>query len=127
MSEGLNLLNIQSPCFVLNEQDFKQGIHEFDYALNNHFPHHIVGYSVKTNCLPDVVAKARDFGCFAEVVSDDELELALACGYGMKEIVFNGPMKSKSQFLEAVMGGAIVNIETHREIAWLKELPIDGH
>ena len=45
----------------------------------------------------------------------------------MKEIVFNGPMKSKSQFLEAVMGGAIVNIETHREIAWLKELPIDGH
>ena len=34
MSEGLNLLNIQSPCFVLNEQDFKQGIHEFDYALN---------------------------------------------------------------------------------------------
>ena len=32
-------------------------------------------------------------------------------------------MKSKSTFLEAIAGGAIVNIETKREIEWLKELP----
>ena len=25
------------------------------------------------------------------------------------------------------MNGAVVNVETHREIAWLKELPADGH
>ena len=42
MSEGLNLLRIQSPCFVLNEQEFKQGVHEFDAALSHHFLHHII-------------------------------------------------------------------------------------
>ena len=41
MSEGLNLLRIQSPCFVLNEQEFKQGVHEFDAALS----HHSVSYT----------------------------------------------------------------------------------
>lgn len=118
---------LQTPCFLLDEQELNRGISEFYKSLRRRFSHCTVGYSVKTNSLPYAVAKAKDFGCFAEVVSDDELELALACGYGMKEIIFNGPMKSKSWFLEAVMNGAVVNVETHREIAWLKELPADGH
>ena len=118
---------LQTPCFLLDEQELNRGISEFYKSLRRRFSHCTVGYSVKTNSLPYAVAKAKDFGCFAEVVSDDELELALACGYGMKEIIFNGPMKSKSRFLEAVMNGAVVNVETHREIAWLKELPADGH
>ena len=44
----------------------------------------------------------------------------------LNEIVFNGPMKSKVRFLDALKGGATVNIETHRELEWLKELPSDG-
>ena len=32
-------------------------------------------------------------------------------------------MKSRETFIDAIVNGAIVNIETHRELEWLKELP----
>lgn len=35
-------------------------------------------------------------------------------------------MKSKETFIDAITNGAIVNIETKREIEWLKELPKDN-
>lgn len=118
--------SLKTPCFLLDEQELRNCISEFYFALNSYFKRSYIGYSVKTNSLPYALAKAKDHGCLAEVVSDDELDLALECGYNLKEIVFNGPMKSKSRFLEAIKGGAVVNIETHREIEWLKVLPIDG-
>jgi diaminopimelate decarboxylase len=34
-------------------------------------------------------------------------------------------MKTKETFLEAIQNGAYVNIETKREIEWLRELPIE--
>lgn len=117
---------LQTPCFLLDEEELGRGISGFYRSLKRRFAHCVVGYSVKTNSLPYAIAKAKDFGCFAEVVSDDELDLALECGYKMNEIVFNGPMKSKVRFLDALKGGATVNIETHRELEWLKELPSDG-
>lgn len=121
-----NLQYYKTPCFLLDEQELRKGIKEFYKALDGYFPTSIVGYSVKTNSLPYAIAKSREYGCKAEVVSDDELELALACGYKMNEVIFNGPMKSKERFLDAIKGGAIVNIETHRELEWLKELPEDA-
>ena len=109
----------------MDEAEFKNGITQFYSALHQRFDKAIVGYSVKTNSLPYALAKAKEHQCFAEVVSDDEFELALECGYPVSQIIFNGPMKSKPRFLEAIQSGAIVNIETHREIEWLAELPND--
>ncbi len=61
-------------------------------------------------------------GGYAEVVSHDEYELAVLCGFRPAQIIYNGPMKSKETFLDAVRNGAIVNIETKRELHWLEEL-----
>ena len=66
---------------------------------------------------------AGEFGTFAEVVSHDEYELARLCGFNQNKIIYNGPMKSIETFIDAVMNGAIVNIEAKREIGWLSELP----
>lgn len=49
--------------------------------------------------------------------------LACKCGYPVNHIIYNGPLKSKSTFLEAIIEGGYVNIETKRELQWLKELP----
>ena len=68
---------------------------------------------------------ANENGCFAEVVSADEYELALRCGFEKDRIIYNGPMKSHDTFIDAIINGAIVNLETHREIGWLKDLPHD--
>lgn len=114
---------IKTPCFILDEQKLRQGIEGFRNALEACFSSSIIGYSVKTNPLPYCLKLAKLYGCYAEVVSYNEYNLALKCGFEKDHIIYNGPMKSKETFLDAIMNGAIVNLETFREIDWLKELP----
>lgn len=121
----MDLDKLQTPCYILNEDDLVNNIKSFDNALQSKFSKHIIGYSVKTNSLPYVLKLAKDNGCYAEVVSYNEYNLALKVGFLPQHIIYNGPMKSKETFLKAVKDGAIVNIETWREIEWLKELPKD--
>lgn len=114
--------NLSTPCFIFIESEFKRGVTSFREALEKRFSSVGIGYSVKTNSLPYSLIQARRNGCMAEVVSHDEYKLARLCGFSPEEIIYNGPMKSKETFLEAVRGGAIVNIETKRELNWLAQL-----
>lgn len=121
--EQINLYkSLQTPCFVLDVAELKRSIDGYQKALDSNFQKAIVGYSVKTNSTPYCMRQAGDFGAYAEVVSHDEYELAVLCGFPTNRIIYNGPMKSKETFIEAVEGGAIVNIETKRELEWLKDL-----
>lgn len=123
MTEAMTRL--QTPCFIFDTREFERGIDGFDKALDRLPGNHIIGYSVKTNSLPAALAEAGRRGCYAEVVSHDEYRLARLCGFSPDKIIYNGPMKSKETFIEAIVGNAIVNIETKRELDWLSELPRD--
>lgn len=115
--------DLQTPCFILDPKELERSVKGFQEALNSNFKKAIVGYSVKTNSTPYCMKLAGEFGAYAEVVSYDEYELALLCGYEKHHIVYNGPMKSKETFLDALVNGAVVNIDTKRELKWLQELP----
>lgn len=116
---------LHTPCFILDPIELEKSVMGFQNALEKNFKESIVGYSVKTNSVPKCMNLAGSMGAYAEVVSHDEYELALLCGFEKNHIVYNGPMKSKDTFLDAIENGAIVNIETKRELDWLKELPSD--
>lgn len=112
--------NLLTPCYLFDEEEFDRGVAALRTALARCFERFEIGYSFKTNTLPYAIKRGRELGCRAEVVSHDEYELARLCGFGVDEIIYNGPMKSRHTFLEALAGGAIVNIETKREIEWLE-------
>lgn len=116
---------LDTPCFILDDTDFALSIQGFREAMQSHFTSYIIGYSVKTNSLPYCLKRAGELGCYAEVVSYDEYNLALLCGFPKSKIIYNGPMKSKETFIDALEHGAIVNIETKREIDWLSALSTD--
>lgn len=118
--------DLQTPCFILDEEELAKSVKGYQDALKSNFERSIVSYSVKTNSVPACMKLAGEMGAYAEVVSHDEWELARLCGFDQQHIVYNGPMKSKETFLDAVEHGAIVNIETKRELEWLKELPNNG-
>lgn len=114
--------DLKTPCFVLDRDEMQRGIHDFAAALGTYFPRHVVGYSVKTNSLPRLLQIARDGGCCAEVVSYTEYALAKALGFAPQHIIYNGPLKDKETFTEALLAGAMVNIESWREIEWLHDV-----
>lgn len=117
--------NLKTPCYLFDKDKLLINADDFSKALDANFGKGIIGYSVKTNSYPTMLSTLRDIGCYAEVVSYTEYELAINLGFDKSHIVYNGPAKSKETFLEAVLNGAFVNIDSFREIDWLAELPKD--
>lgn len=117
---------INTPCYVIDKSELEQGVHSLEEALTKHWGNFIIGYSYKTNSLPWVIQYFKDQKCYAEVVSDDEYNLARSIGVLTNNIVYNGIAKSKKSFLEAVENGAIVNVDSKYEIDWLDELHENG-
>lgn len=114
---------LKTPCFVLDKQILDDGILLLKSSLEKYWSNYIIGYSFKTNSLPWVVDYVKQKGFYAEVVSDDEYELARLMKFADEKVVYNGPIKSKETFIEALNFGCVVNIDTKREIEWLKNLP----
>lgn len=121
MSE--NLFDLETPCFVFDEAGLMDNFRTFREALRLRWsPDSEVAYSIKTNPLPWVLDKARACGCMAEAVSDEEYELALSRGFDPQRIVFNGPIKGRTRFAEALAQNSLVNLDSARELRWLKEI-----
>lgn len=117
--------NLETPAFIVKKEILDTSIQSLKSSLSTHFPNSILSYSLKTNSLPYILKRIKENNGYAEVVSSDEYELARLVGFNIEQIVYNGPLKSKPTFLEAIKNGAIVNIETKQEIEWLAELPKD--
>lgn len=117
--------NLETPAFIVKKETLDTSIQSLKSSLSKHFPNSILSYSLKTNSLPYILKTIKENNGYAEVVSSDEYELARLVGFNIEQIVYNGPLKSKPTFLEAIKNGAIVNIETKQEIEWLAELPKD--
>ena len=117
----MTLEQIKTPCFIFKEDEFKENLNDFQKTLNRYLKKSKIGYSFKTNSLPYLLAEARKQGCYAETVSDTEYQLAQKIGYLPKEIIFNGPVKGKKQFVQAFCDGSIVNIDSDSEIVWFRE------
>lgn len=107
---------MKTPYFLINEQLLNINISNFKSALHNIWPNSKIAYSVKTNSLPWLLKKMKSEGIMAEVVSDEEYQLAILCGFKPHEIVFNGPIKEKEYFIEAIKQGSIVNMDSQKEL-----------
>ena len=122
MLEGLH-----TPCFVFDEAELQANFRGFSSALAGAWPGRShVAYSVKTNPLPWVLRQAHRAGCMAEFVSDEEFSLALSCGFEPSDVVFNGPVKGRAWLEYALRAGALVNLDSERELRWVAELAAAG-
>lgn len=116
---------LETPYFIIHKSEFDNSVALLNKAIDRYWKNTLVGYSVKSNSMPWVLNYMREQGFYGEVVSDDEYSLAKACGFSVNHIIYNGIAKEENSFKEAVIGGAIVNIDAWRELRWIKELPDD--
>lgn len=112
--------SINTPYYIIHEDLLERNILDFKEALEKEWPNSIFAYSVKTNALPWILDWMNRHGIYAEVVSDEEYQLALLSGYDTKNIVFNGPIKSDKYIEKAVFGESIVNIDSAHELEFFK-------
>ena len=113
---------METPYYVIHKESLQRNIEDFRSGMLSNWAKSRLAYSVKTNSLPWILRHMKSLDVMAEVVSDEEYELAKLCGFTDTEIIYNGPIKTKGQFFDAINRGAIVNIDSSREIEWIKEI-----
>lgn len=111
---------MQTPFFLIKEEILKSNIELFQDALDRLWPNSIIAYSVKTNSLPWLLNWMNRHGAFAEVVSDEEYQLALLSGFLGENIVFNGPIKSEAFLKRAFLTASTINIDSKRELDYIQ-------
>ena len=117
-----NDMKLQTPYYVIHKNELDENFHRLQDALEKYWGNYIIGYSYKTNALPWIIKYFDELGCYAETVSEDEYNLAKLIGVSQDKIIYNGPIKTKDTFIEALNNGCIVNVDSQREIEWLDEV-----
>ena len=111
-----------SPLFVYSQKAIENKYNEFKEAFSSRYPDVEFGWSYKTNYLDAICQVYHKLGSIAEVVSEFEYQKARANGIDGKDIIFNGPYKTKEALKVAVQEGAKIHIDHLYEINDLEEI-----
>lgn len=111
-----------SPFYVYDRAKISERVQ----LLRHHFPSEVkLHYAVKANPMPEVVAHLAGLVDGADVASGGELTVAKNAGFSADETSFAGPGKRFEELAQAVQWGALVNLESAREVDILTRLAGD--
>lgn len=112
---------MDSRCYRFYPQKLRRNIEslrkEFGFRLKNFN----LAYSFKTNCHPLVLTEIKKLGVTAEVVSTEEYNTALACGFSEGGLIYNGVCKEKELVYRCALAGGIVYLDNAEELSWAEE------
>ncbi len=111
-----------SPLFVFSKSILQQKFREAKNEIDAIYPNNQFAWSYKTNYLNAICQSFHDEGAIAEVVSEFEYEKARALGIEGKNIIFNGPYKSKKSLERAICEEAQIHIDHFGEISDIAEI-----
>lgn len=103
-----------TPFYMMDGSTYMHNIESFKSAFLSKYPHLVVGYSFKTNYVPALCNIAMAAGCYAEVVSEMEYDLARRIGF--KNVIFNGPIKREPILYKALNEGSVINLDSLYEV-----------
>ncbi len=113
--------------FLLDICQFRSNYVEFLQSFREIYSDTNLGYSYKTNYIPQLCKTVHNLGGYAEVVSQMEYDLAIALGVPPTKIIFNGPLKHPDDLKSAILAGSMVNLDSIEEVeiveALAQELP----
>jgi diaminopimelate decarboxylase len=118
--EGVSIADLTarygSPLFVYSERVIREKHQELMRSFSTRYPKVQHAWSYKTNYLQAVCRSFHRLGSWAEVVSTMEYEMARRLGVEPSKIIFNGPFKPYDGLKQAIVDGAIVNIDNMDEL-----------
>src|ERR1700722_7107529 len=111
-----------SPLYVFSERTVLETARRAKKAFHSRYPNTVFGWSYKTNYLKAICNIFHQEGWIAEVVSEFEYEKAEKAGIAAKDIIYNGPCKSRESLNRALTQGALVQIDHWDELQMVEEL-----
>lgn len=105
---------VGTPFYIMRPDIYEKNLVSFLQAFKQRYQKIIAGYSFKTNYVPALCCRAKSLGCYAEVVSEMEMQIAKRIGFD--HIIFNGPIKTERALFSALEDGVIINLDSGYEI-----------
>lgn len=91
----------QTPFYFYDEKTLRDLSESFQSSTNKD-PNIVLHYAMKSNSNPAVLKLLHGYGSGIDIVSGEELRLALECGYSGDHIVYSGVGKSKEEMRLAI-------------------------
>lgn len=117
-----DVLAENNSAFIFHQEKFRANLRGLKGAFTEFYPKVGIGYSYKTNYTPAVCHTAHQEGAYAEVVSEMEVDMAMAYLKDKSQVIFNGPVKSKYSLEKVVLNGGIVNIDNQYDLDIIHEI-----
>lgn len=111
-----------TPIFIMQEQGIIERYHTFHNNVTKRYPHAKVAISYKTNFIPALLSLLHKEGALPEVVSGIEYNMALKIRKNNQPIIFNGPMKTTQELLQAIHDGSLINCDHEDEINRIEQI-----
>jgi diaminopimelate decarboxylase len=111
-----------SPLFVFSEATLRAKYREAHRAFSRRYPDVQFAWSYKTNYLNAICRVFHEEGAIAEVVSEFEYDKARQNGVAGRDIIFNGPGKSREILQRAADEGAMIQVDNLDELLLLGEI-----
>lgn len=117
------ILKSENAAFVLDENKFIENIKRISNAFKTYYPKVKIGYSYKTNYVTRICKLAHANSCWAEVVSDMEVDFAFNnLGQEKTKIIYNGPVKSYNSLEKVINNGGIINVDNFQDIEKIDQI-----
>lgn len=101
-----------SAFYFLDVEKLKHNYQQFHQAFVGEYEHCQIAYSFKTNYTPMVCQTLKSLGCWAEVVSSMEYDIATGVvGYPPQQVIINGPVHEPAFIERALLEGALINVD----------------
>lgn len=113
--------------YLLNSKQFRLNYTELKNAFFSIYPNFNIAYSYKTNYTPKLCKIVNEFGGYAEVVSEMEMELALRIGVKPENIIWNGPIKNPKELERFLLLGGVANIDSLDDLKLIKSVIEKNH
>ena len=110
------------PLHIIFAGRFRQNCDSFKAVLKLYYPHHQIGFAVKSNPCRGAVRLAARAGLGADVVSEFELRTAIEEGIAPERIICNGNGKSRAYIEMALACGATIAVDGSWELKLIGEI-----
>lgn len=112
----MKIEEIKTPVYVYDIDAFRKNATDINSIIKSNYPNFRLGYSYKTNYLPQFIEVAKELKLYAEIVSKQEFEMAKAIGERDEDIIYNGVIEDFWNKVLVASSGGIVNIENMTEL-----------
>ena len=117
--------SVGTPFYIYSQSEICNCFNAFEKAAKKRLKDFLICFAIKSNANPAILKLLASMGAGADVVSKEELLLALKSGIAANKIVFSGVGKTEEELALAVEHDIRqVNIESEEEAATLNEIAV---